>query len=216
MKKLKIIYEDKYLIIVNKPSGLFTISRDNQYDTNLYDEVKTYVKKQNPHNKIFIVHRLDKDTSGLVMFAKDQKVKYTLQNSWNNVVRKYYAIVLGKLKKKEDSLKNYLYETKDMKVIVTNNKTLGKLAITDYKVISSNNKYSLLDIYIKTGKKHQIRVQLRNIGNPILGDKIYNKKSQNKMYLMAYYLEFIHPITKRLCIIDIPIDKDFLTIIKPL
>lgn len=216
MKKLKIIYEDKYLIIVNKPSGLFTISRDNHYDNNLYDEVKTYVKKQNPHNKIFIVHRLDKDTSGLVMFAKDQKVKYALQNSWNNVVRKYYAIVLGKLKKKEDSLKNYLYETKDMKVLVTNNKSLGKLAITDYKVISSNNKYSLLDINIKTGKKHQIRVQLRNIGNPILGDKIYNKKSQNKMYLMAYYLEFIHPITKKFCIIDIPIDKDFLTIIKPL
>lgn len=84
-KKLDIIYEDKYLIIINKPSGILTISRDNSYDKNLYDEVKEYIKKQNPKNKIFIVHRLDKDTSGLIVFAKSELVKRKLQDNWTEV-----------------------------------------------------------------------------------------------------------------------------------
>ena len=175
MKKLKIIYEDKYLIIVNKPAGEFTISRDNSYDNNLYDEVKTYVKKQNPKNKIFIVHRLDKDTSGLVLFAKNEKVKYDLQKKWQNVERKYYAVVSGKLNEKNVTLKDLLYETKSLDVVVTNSKKLGKLAITNFNVIENNNKYSLLDINIETGRRNQIRVQLANTGHPILGDKKYGQ-----------------------------------------
>lgn len=93
MKKLNILYEDKYLIIVYKRHGLLTISRDNHNDLNLYDEVKEYEKKKNPKNKIFIVHRLDKDTSGLVLFAKNEKIKYALQNNWDKIIRKYYAVV---------------------------------------------------------------------------------------------------------------------------
>ena len=149
MKKLRIIYEDKYLIIVNKPTGEFTISRDNHYDNNLYDEVKTYVKKQNPKNKIFIVHRLDKDTSGLVLFAKSEKVKYDLQRNWQNVERKYYAVVFGKPNEKSVSLKDLLYETKSLDVVITKNEKIGKLAITNFDVIENNNKYSLLDINMK-------------------------------------------------------------------
>ena len=186
MKKLRIIYEDKYLIIVNKPTGEFTISRDNHYDNNLYDEVKTYVKKQNPKNKIFIVHRLDKDTSGLVLFAKSEKVKYDLQRNWQNVERKYYAVVFGKP-----------------------NEKIGKLAITNFDVIESNNKYSLLDINIETGRRNQIRVQLANIGHPILGDKKYGKVKYKRMMLEAYYLKFVHPITKKICYAELPLNNDF-------
>ena len=209
MKKLRIIYEDKYLIIVNKPTGEFTISRDNHYDNNLYDEVKTYVKKQNPKNKIFIVHRLDKDTSGLVLFAKSEKVKYDLQRNWQNVERKYYAVVFGKPNEKSVSLKDLLYETKSLDVVITNNEKIGKLAITNFDVIESNNKYSLLDINIETGRKNQIRVQLANIGHPILGDKKYGKVKYKRMMLEAYYLKFVHPVTKKICYAELPLNNDF-------
>ena len=209
MKKLRIIYEDKYLIIVNKPTGEFTISRDNHYDNNLYDEVKTYVKKQNPKNKIFIVHRLDKDTSGLVLFAKSEKVKYDLQRNWQNVERKYYAVVFGKLNEKSVSLKDLLYETKSLDVVITKNEKIGKLAITNFDVIESNNKYSLLDINIETGRRNQIRVQLANIGHPILGDKKYGKVKYKRMMLEACYLKFVHPVTKKICYAELPLNNDF-------
>ena len=209
MKKIKIIYEDKYLIIVNKPAGEFTISRDNHYDNNLYDEVKEYVKKQNPKNKIFIVHRLDKDTSGLVLFAKNEKVKYDLQSNWQNVERKYYAVVIGKLNETNATLKDLLYETKGLDVVVTNIKKIGKLAITNFDVIENNNKYSLLDINIETGRRNQIRVQLANIGHPILGDKKYGKVKYKRMMLEAYYLKFVHPFTKKVCCAELPLNNDF-------
>lgn len=209
MKKIKIIYEDKYLIIVNKPAGEFTISRDNHYDNNLYDEVKEYVKKQNPKNKIFIVHRLDKDTSGLVLFAKNEKVKYDLQSNWQNVERKYYAVVIGKLNETNATLKDLLYETKDLDVVVTNNKKIGKLAITNFNVIENNNKYSLLDINIETGRRNQIRVQLANISHPILGDKKYGKVKYKRMMLEAYYLKFVHSVTKKVCCAELPLNNDF-------
>lgn len=209
MKKLRIIYEDKYLIIVNKPTGEFTISRDNHYDNNLYDEVKTYVKKQNPKNKIFIVHRLDKDTSGLVLFAKSEKVKYDLQRNWQNVERKYYAVVFGKPNEKSVSLKDLLYETKSLDVVITKNERIGKLAITNFDVIENNNKYSLLDINIETGRRNQIRVQLANIGHPIIGDKKYGKVKYKRMMLEAYYLKFVHPVTKKVCYAELPLNNDF-------
>ncbi len=209
MKKLRIIYEDKYLIIVNKPTGEFTISRDNHYDNNLYDEVKTYVKKQNPKNKIFIVHRLDKDTSGLVLFAKSEKVKYDLQRNWQNVERKYYAVVFGKPNEKSVSLKDLLYETKSLDVVITKNEKIGKLAITNFDVIENNNKYSLLDINIETGRRNQIRVQLANIGHPIIGDKKYGKVKYKRMMLEAYYLKFVHPVTKKVCYAELPLNNDF-------
>ncbi len=209
MKKLKIIYEDKYLIIVNKSAGEFTISRDNHYDNNLYDEVNTYVKKQNPKNKIFIVHRLDKDTSGLVLFAKNEKVKYDLQRNWQNVERKYYAVVSGKLNENNGTLKDFLYETKGLDVVVTNIKKIGKLAITNFNVIENNNKYSLLDINIETGRRNQIRVQLANIGHPIIGDKKYGKVKYKRMMLEAYYLKFVHPVTKKVCYAELPLNNDF-------
>ena len=209
MKKLRIIYEDKYLIIVNKPTGEFTISRDNHYDNNLYDEVKTYVKKQNPKNKIFIVHRLDKDTSGLVLFAKSEKVKYDLQRNWQNAERKYYAVVFGKPNEKSVSLKDLLYETKSLDVVITKNEKIGKLAITNFDVIKSNNKYSLLDINIETGRRNQIRVQLANIGHPIIGDKKYGKVKYKRMMLEAYYLKFVHPVTKKVCYAELPLNNDF-------
>ena len=192
-KNIKIIYEDKDIIVVDKPYNLLTIS--NGKEISLYNLVSDYVKKNNKKNKIFIVHRLDKDTSGLIVLAKNIKTKNYLQNNWDKVERRYKAIVIGITKNKE-ILKNYLKENKNHFVYIANS---GDLAITEYKKIKEINNNSLLDINIKTGKKNQIRVQLSNIGHPILGDKKYGNSKYKRLCLHAYKLvlfdkEFISEI----------------------
>lgn len=192
-KNFKIVYEDKDIIVVDKPYNLLTIT--NGKEISLYNLVSDYVKKNNKNNKIFIVHRLDKDTSGLVVFAKNIKTKNYLQNNWVKVERRYKAIVIG-ITKDSDILKNYLKENKNHYVYVANS---GDLAITIYKKIKGINNNSLLDINIKTGKKNQIRVQLSNIGHPILGDKKYGNSKYKRLCLHAYKLvlfnkEFISEI----------------------
>ena len=167
MKKLDIIYEDKEILVVNKESGKLTIG-----DNSLYSEVYSYLHKKN--ERVFIVHRLDKDTSGVILFAKKDKVKRYLQDNWNNITKRYYVcVVSGCIKKDKDTLKNYLKESKTLQVYVAKN---GALAITNYEVIKKNNKYSMLSVNIETGKKNQIRCQLSYIGYPIVGDKKYNNK----------------------------------------
>ena len=200
-KKLDIIYEDKNILVVNKPFGLLTISTPKQNKKTLYHEVSDYVKKSNPKAKIFIIHRLDKDTSGIVMFAKNQSIKYKYQNNWDNLVikRGYKAVVEGVLINKKDTIKSYLKETKTLMVYSTNDKKNGKLAITNYNVIKENKKCSMLDIDIKTGRKNQIRVHMSDINHPILGDKKYgNKKSKhNRLMLHASVLIIVNPINKK-------------------
>ena len=196
MKKLDILYEDKYIIVVNKPCKVLTI-KDKKGDKNLYEEVSSYVKRQNPHNKIFIVHRLDKDTSGIVLFAKSEKIKHYFQDHWDSVKREYLALVENYLPKKKDTLINFLEETKTYLVYVSNK---GKKAITSYEVINEYKSTSLIKVSIATGKKNQIRVQLSHIGNPIVGDKKYGAKTNplNRLSLHANYLKFIHPITHKI------------------
>lgn len=181
-KDIKIIYEDKDIIVIDKPYNLLTIS--NGKEISLYNLVSDYVKKNNKKNKIFIVHRLDKDTSGLIVFAKNIKTKNYLQDNWNKVERRYLALVNG-ITKESDILKNYLKENQNHFVYVSNN---GVLAITEYKKIKEINNNSLLDINIKTGKKNQIRVQLNNIGHPILGDRKYGINNYKRLCLHAYKL----------------------------
>ena len=201
-KKLDIIYEDKEILVVNKPSGLLCISTLKEKERTLYHEVSDYVKKSNPKAKIFIVHRLDKDTSGIVMFAKNQNVKYAYQNNWDNLVikRGYTAIVSGVLEEKEKTIKSYLKETKTLLVYSSNDKKDGKLAITKYKVIKENKYYSMLDIEIKTGRKNQIRVHLKDINHPILGDTKYGgrKSSLNRLALHSNLLIVKHYKTKKI------------------
>ena len=125
MKKMNIIHEDKEILVVEKESGKLTIATSKEKINTLYHEASTYVKKQYPKNKIFIVHRLDKDTSGLVIFAKTEQKKKELQNNWSNTKREYYAIVEGKVKKEHDILKDYLIEDKNLNVYITKDKKRG-------------------------------------------------------------------------------------------
>lgn len=215
--KLDIIYEDKYLIVVNKPSHLLTISTDNEKEKTLFHKVLMYEKKKNKNNKVFIVHRLDKDTSGLVLFAKDEKIKHKLQNNWDKDTRRgYVAVVLGKTKD-SDTLKSFLAETKTLMVYSTNNQKNGKLAITSYKKIDENKRLTLLDIRIKTGRKNQIRVQLSDNNTPIVGDKKYGKDKFDplrRLCLHANYLEIIHPITNKRQVFETAIPKEFIELVE--
>lgn len=211
-KRLDIIYEDKYILVVNKPAGLLTISTEKDNIHTLYHQVREYLNKKN--QKVFIVHRLDKDTSGLIVFAKTLLVKNKLQNNWNNVKREYITVVNGEVIKKKDTIKSYLKEDKYLKV--KNNK-YGKIAITEYEVLYNNNKYTLLKIRILTGRKNQIRVQLKNIGHQIVGDKKYGSiknKEVNRLCLHANKIEFIHPVTNNIICLENEIPNVFLNLIK--
>lgn len=199
-KKLDIIYEDKEILVVNKPSGLLTVSTSKEKEKTLFHEVANYIKKSNPKAKVFIVNRLDKDTSGIVLFAKNQDIKYMYQNMWDKLsIRNYVAIVKGNLEKKKGTIKSYLKETKTLLVYSSNDKKDGKLSITNYSVIKENKKYSMLNIEIKTGRKNQIRVHLNDINHPILGDKKYGniKSPINRLMLHANKLTIINPKNNR-------------------
>ena len=197
MKKIVILYEDKDLIAVSKPAKLLTISTDKEKTHTLYQEVSAYAKKQHPKNKVFIVHRLDRDTSGIVVFAKNEKMKQILQAEWQEraLVREYVAIVTGAMPMKKGIIKNYLYEDKTLYVRATSDPKRGKLAITEYEVLAKNKKYSLVKICIKTGRKNQIRVHLKDLGYPIVGDKKYGDKktSVGRLLLHASYLKLLLP-----------------------
>lgn len=213
-KKLDILYEDKFIIVVNKPSNLLTVATDREKDRTLFSYVFDYLKQKNKNNKVFIVHRLDKDTSGIVILAKDEKTKFYLQDNWVKFKRNYVAVVNGKIEKQKGVLKSYLQETKTHLTYSVNDKN-GKLAITEYEKIIENKEYTMLSLNLKTGRKNQIRVQLADMGNPIVGDKKYGIKKDpiRRMALVANTLEFIHPKTKEKIIIDIDIPNSFIKLV---
>ena len=215
--KLNIVYEDKYLIVINKPSHILTIGTEKEKEKTLLHKVIMYEKRKNKNNKVFVVHRLDKDTSGLIVFAKDEDTKYKLQNNWEkDAKRGYVAIVNGKTKDK-DILKSYLMETKTLMVYSTNDEKNGKLAITEYEKLQENNRVTLLKIKIKTGRKNQIRVQLNDNHNPIVGDKKYGNikfDPLRRLCLHANYLSFTHPKTDKRMTFELDIPKEFLEIVK--
>lgn len=212
---IEIIYEDKDLIVVNKPSNLLTIATNKEKEKTLYHMVSDYIKISNKNNKIFVVHRLDKETSGIVIFSKNEELKEKLQSNWNTLVklRGYVAIVEGNTKD-EGTIKSYLKE-KDMYTYSSNSKD-GKLAITHYKKIKSNDKYTMLDINIETGRKNQIRVHLKEMGNLIVGDKKYGSKDNSikRMALHANKLEFFNPKQKKMMRFEIDIPNSFKKLIK--
>lgn len=206
-----IIFEDDHLLVVNKPSGLLTIATEKEKERTLYHIVRDYVVSKNPHGRIFIVHRLDKDTSGIVLFAKDEKTKNQLQENWNDYVslREYTAIVCGHPKEESGQIVQYLKETKTNLVYVSPRED-GKKAITNYSVLKTNDKYSMLKVTIETGRKNQIRVAFASKKMPILGDRKYGEKSKvNRLYLHANRLKIYYPVIKKDILFETSIPTEF-------
>ena len=198
---LDIIYEDKELLVINKPSGLLSIATDRQREKTAYHLVREYLRQKDPKAMVFVVHRLDQFTSGVLMFAKNEKIKNKLQESWNDIVSKrgYLAIVAGNVKADNKTIRSYLKETKTQLVYSTKAKD-GKLAITHYQVLKRKAGYSYLEVFLDTGRKNQIRVHLKEMGNPIVGDNKYGAKTNpiGRLGLHSHILELKHPITHQI------------------
>ena len=209
-EKLKILFEDKHLIVVYKKSGIPTI-RSEKYKNNLYSDVYDYLHKKN--QRVFVVHRLDADTSGIVLFAKSEKVKDNLQLNWDNTTREYVALVHGNAKE-EGCIESYLKETKTLLSYSTNDKS-GKYAKTHFVKLKNNKQYSLLKIDILTGRKNQIRVHMKDNKTPIVGDRKYGVKDGfRNMLLIHNRLFFVHPITRERIDIKLEIPKLYLDTIE--
>lgn len=195
---LDILYEDKEFIVIDKPCGLLSEQTNQEKQKTAYAIIKDYLSKKN--EKIYLVHRLDQYTSGVMMFVKSKKLYEILTHDWNQYVkvRGYIAIVEGKMKKTTGTIDNYLAESKTQNVYITS-KDKGKRAITHYKQIKTNKRYTMLDIKLDTGRKNQIRVHLSSLHHPIIGDSKYGARSNpiKRLGLHANEFMFIHPLTKR-------------------
>ena len=206
---LDIIYEDEYFFVINKPAGLLSISTTKEKEKTAYHLVREFIKNRKKNDKIFVLHRLDKDTSGVLVFVKDNTLKNLLQNNWDKYVktREYVALVTGNVKDVDDYT-CYLKETGPDKVIVTNKKE-GKIAVTSLKTINKNNKYSLVKVNIKTGRRNQIRVVLNHLGSPIVGDKKYGGIKSNRLYLHASKLTITNPLNNKTYTFESSIPSSF-------
>jgi 23S rRNA pseudouridine1911/1915/1917 synthase len=200
-KGLEILHEDNDILVINKPSGLLTMGTDTEKIRTAFFALTNYVRKgaAKSTKRIFIVHRLDKETSGILIFAKNEKAKLTLQSRWQETEKKYLAIVHGHCAKQADTITTYLVENKAHNVYSTSDPKKGRLAQTAYTVLKEITNFSLLELTLLTGRKHQIRVHLAGIGHPIVGDKRYGKENDVQKYLALHALSisFNHPINGR-------------------
>lgn len=194
---ISILYEDSDILVVVKPVGLLTMGTERDKSRTLFAMLTDYVRKgyaKSP-NRIFIVHRLDRDTSGILVFAKSMEAKLRLQGQWEETEKKYVAVVHGRCAQMERTITTYLAENKARVVYSTPDTTKGKLSHTAYKVLKTANKFSLLEINLLTGRKHQIRVHLAEIGHPVVGDRKYGKvkETYKRLALHAKAISFRHP-----------------------
>lgn len=214
----EIIYEDAEIIVIDKPAGLLTIASDTQKELTAYHQLTNYVRKSDSNNRIFIVHRLDRDTSGVMLFAKNEEIKKLFQDRWKELIeeRAYIAVVEGEVSKKEDKIKSWLVETKTQLMYSSSIPGKGLEAITRYKVLQNTENYSLLEIHLETGRKNQIRVHMKDIGHSIVGDKKYGAKTNpiKRMALHAQILTIHHPITNQRMHFESKIPANFLALFK--
>ena len=200
---LVILHEDREILVVDKPAGLLTIGTESDKSRTAYYLLTDYVRKgcARSRNRVFIVHRLDRDTSGVLVFAKSEEAKVSLQGAWSETEKKYLAVVHGQCRKSEETITTYLAENQAHVMYSTSDPAKGKLSHTAYQVLKQTKRFALLEVSLLTGRKNQIRVHLADIGNPIVGDRKYGnaKESYAGLALHARSLSFTHPFSgKRL------------------
>jgi len=199
IRKMNLIYEDEHLLVIEKSAGLLSVATQKDNEETAFSILKSYVKKSHHHSELYIVHRLDRDTSGVMMFAKTKEIQQKLQDNWEAAVtrRIYYAVVEGHVQKAEGEIVSSLKEKKALMMYSSKTPGDGQKAITRYRVLKSNTRYTLLEVSLQTGKKNQIRVHLQDIGHSIVGDKKYGAATDplKRLGLHAGILEFFHPAT---------------------
>lgn len=215
---LTILHEDRDIIVINKEAGLLSIAGDDPTELTAYHQLSDYVKKENPENKIFVVHRLDRDTSGVMLFAKSEEIKEELQKDWKNTVKEriYTALVEGVVAEEQGKYASYISESKGIKMYSNLEPNGGKHAVTHFRKVLGNENYSLLEVELETGRKHQIRVHLKEMGHPVAGDKMYDAETNplKRLGLHATTLVLVHPGTNKLVRYTAEVPRSFLKRVK--
>jgi 23S rRNA pseudouridine1911/1915/1917 synthase len=197
--QIRIVFEDASIAVVEKPAGLLTMATDTERARTVYAALRAYLNGKKPPEKTFIVHRLDREASGLLVFAKTIEAKERLQDQFkdHSAGRRYVAVVEGRVKEDDFAIRSYLAENAAYRVYSTPNKKVGKLAVTHVHVLRRNAKTTVVEVRLETGRKHQIRVHLAERGHPIVGDKSYGSRLNpvRRLALHGARLEFRHPVS---------------------
>ena len=209
---LKIVYEDAYLIVVEKKEGLLSVATDHQKERTAQHILSEYVKRTHRNNRVFVEHRLDRETSGQMMYAKDEKTQHTLRDNWHDIVvdRRYVSIVMGDMERDQGQIRTWLTDRK-LYVSSSNYDDGGKLSITHYKTIKRANGFSMMELDLETGRKNQIRVHMSELGHPVVGDQRYGCEIDplGRLALHAFKLCFYHPVTGELMEFETPYPTSF-------
>ncbi len=196
---LNVLYEDNDLLIIVKPAGLLTVATEDERERTAYFYLRQYLQSRDRRQRLFIVHRLDKYASGVLVFAKSERVKSLLQGIFmrHAIQRKYWAIVEGKVDKKHGTIRSHLAEDKSLRMHSTEDSAQGKLSVTHYRVLRHSGKFTSLEVTLETGRKNQIRVHLSELGHPLVGDRAYGSTQDplGRLGLHAFLLGFKHPVT---------------------
>lgn len=215
--EIKILFEDAFLVVVEKESGLLSIATAGEKERTAYSLLSQHVKQADAHNRIFVVHRLDRETSGVMMFAKSQRIQEELQKNWQSTVleRSYIALVEGVVEKTEGTIQSWLKESSVYKIHSSQSANNGQLAITHYKLLKQNKQYSLLKVDLETGRKNQIRVHMQEIGHPVAGDKKYGASTNplQRLGLHASILAFQHPVSREVLKFESAVPRKFSRVI---
>lgn len=210
---VRIVFEDKWILVVDKPPGLLTVATEKEREKTLYFRLGHYLReKSRGRERVFIVHRLDREVSGLLLFAKSEEAKLTLQKNWNRFEKRYAAVVEGAPARTSGTVRSFL--TEDALGNVTSSDEPGRNAreaVTHYRTVGSGNGYSLLDVELETGRKHQIRIHLTDLGCPIAGDERYGAQSDplGRLALHAIRIGFAHPETREPMEFETPLPAGF-------
>lgn len=211
---MKIVYEDQFIIVIEKKEGLLSVATERQKERTAQQILNEYVQRSGRQFKTFVVHRLDRDTSGLMMFAKDEKTQRKLRDNWHDIVtdRRYVAVVTGEMEKDKDTVVSWLTD----KTIYVSNSTYddgGSKSVTHYRTIKRANGLSLIELELETGRKNQIRVHMQSLGHPLIGDGRYGGEIApnpiGRLALHAFKLCFYHPVTNEIMQFETPYPAPF-------
>ncbi|MBQ2024893.1 MAG: RluA family pseudouridine synthase [Paludibacteraceae bacterium] len=211
--QIKVLFEDESIMVVYKNEGFLTVGTDREKLQTVYHVLNQYMKSFGHDKRIFVVHRLDRETSGLLVFAKSKEVQETLQSNWDTLMleRSYTAIVKGQMPESGGTIKAYLWEDKQLRMHASQTDNGGQYAETKYQVLATKGPYSMVQLWLKTGRKNQIRVHLQSVGCPIVGDKKYGGPASpiKRVCLHAGLLTFKHPVTGQNMHFEWPIPASF-------
>ena len=217
--QVKVLFEDKWMVVIEKASGLLSVANDTAREKNAYHIIKDYVRHDNPDAELYVCHRLDQYTSGILVFAKDEALMNEMRSNWDFYVkeRKYVCVTENIPPRKEDTIESLLTQNEHLRVHSTNDETVGRLAVTHYRVMQTRGRYALVDVEIFTGKKNQIRVHMSEMGCPIAGDVKYGAETNpaRRLMLHNYRLTFVHPVSGETMRFTLPMPSVFRKLTQP-